>query len=234
VSHYDADHLGGIEPVATAPGVTVGAAYDRGGPRTVKDSQTYRNYYDWVTSAGLRHSVEIGDTFTLCSGADKVTFTVLSAGTDGTAAGGVAVTEENDRGLCVKVEFGDFDLATCGDINGTDAGSRTDVESATSAAMGDVEVAKVNHHGSSFSSNATWVNTLNAEASVVSVGKNAFGHPSAAVLAAWAATGTVFQTQSAADNAMIDGTITVTTNGTTSFQVTASHSTKTVSGGVSP
>ena len=119
VSHYDADHLGAIVDVATAAGVTVGAVYDRGGSRTVKGSNTYRDYYDWVTGAGLRNAVDISDVFTLCTGADQVTFTVVSAGTDGTAAGGVAVSEENDRGLCLHVEFRDFDLATCGDINGT-------------------------------------------------------------------------------------------------------------------
>jgi putative cell wall-binding protein/beta-lactamase superfamily II metal-dependent hydrolase len=234
VSHYDADHLGGVLPVATASGVSVGAVYDRGGARTAKDSQTYRDYYDWVTNAGLRHPVDIGDTFSLCSGVDQVTFTVMSAGTDGTAAGGVAVSEENDRGLCLKAEFADFDLVTCGDINGTNDGSRTDVETAVAATMGDVEVAKINHHGSSYSSNATWVNTLNAEASVVFVGANSYGHPNAAVLARWATTGTVFQTQSPIDNAMIDGTITVTTDGVTAFHVAASHSTKTITAAVSP
>jgi len=71
------------------------------------------------------------------------------------------------KGLCLKVEYGDFDMATCGDINGVDDGSRTNVESAVVATMGDVEVAKVNHHGSSFSSNSTWVSTLDAQVSVI-------------------------------------------------------------------
>jgi hypothetical protein len=41
----------------------------------------------------------------------------------------VEVSEENDKGVCLRIEFGAFDAATCGDINGTDEGSRTDVES---------------------------------------------------------------------------------------------------------
>jgi glyoxylase-like metal-dependent hydrolase (beta-lactamase superfamily II) len=142
VSHYDADHLGAVVDVATAPGVSVGAVYDRGGSRTVKDSATYREYYDWATGTGIRQPVDIGDTFTLCSGADRGTFNVVSVGTDGTAAGGVAVTDENDRGVCLHVEYGDFDLATCGDVNGTDDGSRTDVETQVPPVIGDVEVAK--------------------------------------------------------------------------------------------
>lgn len=72
VSHYDADHLGAVVDVATAPGVSVGAVYDRGGDRNAKDSATYREYYDWATVAGIRQAVDIGDTFTLCSGPERV------------------------------------------------------------------------------------------------------------------------------------------------------------------
>jgi glyoxylase-like metal-dependent hydrolase (beta-lactamase superfamily II) len=134
-SHYDADHLGAVLDVATASGVTVDQFYDRGGGRTVKDSNTYRDYFDYVTAADKRTSLDIGGRFTLCSGIDEVTFTVVSAGTDGTAAGGVAVSDENDRGLCIHVEYYDFDLAMCGDSNGTSSGSRTDVESAVAGTI---------------------------------------------------------------------------------------------------
>ena len=153
MSHYDADHIGGVQALGESPGVSVGAFYDRGGDRNVKDSQTYRDYYDYTTGLGARHPVDIGDTFTLCDGADQVTFSVVSAGADGTAIGGLPVSEENDRGLCIHVEYRDFDLATCGDINGTATGSRAAVETPAAAAVGDVEVVKINHHGSSYSSN---------------------------------------------------------------------------------
>ena len=183
------------------------------GDRDAKDSNTYRSYYDWVTGTGIRHPVDIGDQFTLCTGPETVTFTVVSAGTDGTAAGGVPVTEENDRGLCLHVEYGDFDLATCGDIDGTDEGSRTDVESQVAPVIGNVEVVKVNHHGSSYSSNTTYVTTLDAEAAVISVGKNSYGHPAAEVITRWDALGDVYQTQDPDDNTIIDGDVTVTSDG---------------------
>ena len=121
-----------------------------------------------------------------------------------------------------------LDLATCGDINGTDEGSRSDVETAVAAQIGDVEVVKVNHHGSSFSSNLTYVSTLKPEAAVVSVGKNSFGHPSAIVVARWGTFGTVFQTQEPINNGLVDGDIVVTTDGTTGFTITGEQSGKTV------
>lgn len=225
-SGYDADHLGGIVDLATTAGVSVGTFFDRGGDRTVKDTATYRTYYDYVTGLRDRAPVDIGDTFTLCTGADQVTFTVISQGTDGTAIGGIPVTEENDRGLCLHVEYGDFDLATCGDINGTDAGGRTNIETPAAAAIGDVEVVNINHHGSSYSSNQTWVNTLDAEVAVVSVGENGFGHPSSTVMARWQASGALtFQTNSTTvSTGLVDGDIQIVTNGATTFMYAASAS----------
>lgn len=48
-----------------------------------------------------------------------------------------------------------FDMATCGGLKGTDEGSRTDAEGAVADGLGDVEVLKVNRHGSGASSNDT-------------------------------------------------------------------------------
>lgn len=149
--------------------------------------------------------------------ARQVAFQVVSAGTDGTAAGGVAVSEENDRGVCLHVEFGDFDLTTWGDVDGTDAGSRTDVESQVAPVTGDVEVVKVDHHGSAYSSNLTYMNTLSPEVAVISVAKNSYGHPDPAVVARWDQHGKVSQTQDPDTNALVDGSVVVVTDGTSVF-----------------
>lgn len=228
-SHYDADHIGDIVDVASSPGVTITTTYDRGGDRLAKDTDTYRTYFDWATGATvLRSSLDIGSSVTLCSGADQVTFNILSAGTDGTAAGGLAVSEENDKGLCVKVVYRSFDLATCGDINGSSDGSRSDVESAVAPAMGNVDVAKVNHHGSAYSSNQTYVTTLSAQVAVVSVGSNSYGHPNLTSLGRWSSMGSVFQTQNS-DGTMFDGDVEITTTGVSFFNLTTSFSSKNIS-----
>ena len=87
-----------------------------------------------------------------------------------------------------------------------------------------MEVVKVNHHGSSYSSNLTYVSTLNAEAAVVSVGRNSFGHPNATAVARWNTYGTVFQTQGTGQHGLLDGDIVVITDGTTAFTITGEHS----------
>ena len=91
-----------------------------------------------------------------------------------------------------------------------------------------VEVVKVNHHCSSFSSNATYVDTLHPELTVVSVGNNSYGHPSPTVVARWDAIADVFQTQSAADNALIDGDVLISTTGVADFATSASALTRSV------
>ncbi len=199
VSHYDADHLGGVTAVGTAL-AGLEAVYDRGGDRNVKDTITYRDYYDWVTSAGLRTAVEIGDAFELCG---TVVFDVVSVGTDGTAAGGVSVSAENDRGVCVNVSVGEFDLASCGDVNKA-------VETAVAPAYGQVEVVKVSHHGSDTSSSQTFIDTLDADVAIFTVGSNSFGHPDPDVVSRWETSGaTLFQTATSS-GAIQDGDVTVT------------------------
>ena len=219
-SHYDADHLGDVKDVATASGISVDAVYDRGGDRDTKNTVTYRTYYDWVTATpGLRQPVDIGDSFTLCSGADTVTFDVLSAGTDGTAAGGLAVVSENDKGLCLKVQYRDFDMATCGDLSGYSSGDYRDVETRVAPGLGNVEVAHIDHHGSAYSSNPTYTGTLKAQAAVVSVGGNSYGHPTSAALQRWLLAGsTVYQTGNP-NGTQHDGDVVVTTSGVNAFLV---------------
>lgn len=222
-SHYDADHIAGVTGLASR-GLVPGTVYDRGGDRDAKNTRTYREYFDYVHSGIVRHvPLTIDDEFSLCDGADKVSFKVHWVGTADPVVDGRPVTEENDRGICLKVEYRDFDLATCGDINGVSEGSRRNVESVVAPRIGDVEVAKVNHHGARYSSNASYVSTLSAQASVASLGANSYGHPHPDVVARWREEGDLFLTNQP-DGLPEDGTVTVATTGVRGFSVSTSHS----------
>lgn len=103
VSHYDADHLGddsGLTGIikdvhAVNPALVV---YDRGGPRTAKDSATYRGYYDYVTGAGIRAPVGVDTSWTLCGGDRQVTVSVVAVnGVDDSGDLDGTATQENDR-----------------------------------------------------------------------------------------------------------------------------------------
>jgi hypothetical protein len=128
-----------------------------------------------------------------------------------------------------QIEYLRFDMADCGDINGTDDGSRTDVESAVADEFdGQVELASINHHGSGYSNSSAYVDALSPKISVVQTGKNSYGHPSSAVLDRYAEYGLVFQTQSASNNSPIDGRVQIVTDGISEMRITTSEGTDTV------
>lgn len=85
-------------------------------------------------------------------------------------------------------------------------------------------MAKVNHYGTAFSSNQAFVTALSAEVAVISVGKNGVGRPDPAVVARWGLLGAVYVTQSADDNAFIDGDVTIVAVGITGMTATAATS----------
>ncbi len=98
-------------------------------------------------------------------------------------------TSENDYSITLWLNWGKFDFVTGGDTDGEYATSSfgysyNDVETNVAARIDqEVEVIAVNHHGSSHSTNATYVGTLNPDAAIISAGStNTYGHPDHTVL----------------------------------------------------
>ncbi|HAL16483.1 MAG TPA: hypothetical protein DCP32_06935 [Anaerolineaceae bacterium] len=98
-------------------------------------------------------------------------------------------TSENDYSITLWLNWGKFDFVTGGDTDGEYATSSfgysyNDEETDVAARIGqEVEVIAVNHHGSSHSTNATYVGTLNPDAAIISSGStNTYGHPDQTVL----------------------------------------------------
>lgn len=177
-SHYHPDHVGGLDEVLT--GVSVGQVLDRG----TWLQPTYADYKRYVSAAGnLRRTVTLGQRIDLGGGAVA---RVLAA--NGKVLGGKTVSiqgqyqAENAASVVLKVEYGDFDLWLGGDLTG--GGSSTpDVESVVAPVCGNVEIYKMNHHGSHTSSNANLMKSLDPEVAVASIGyKNPYGHPSTTAL----------------------------------------------------
>ncbi|MBD3219874.1 MBL fold metallo-hydrolase [bacterium] len=174
-SHYHADHIGGLDEVYSHTGAS-GGVWDRGWTYT---TLTYTSYASAV--AGNRFTIADGHVFDL---GDGVTVTCL--GLNGNGQLGQPHDEsslENEYCIALLVECGDFDYFQAGDLIGTDASGHDDIETSIAqdlAAMGkaDLEVYKVNHHGSYTSSNAFFLNTTTPEVAVISVGAtNPYGHP---------------------------------------------------------
>ena len=81
--------------------------------------------------------------------------------------------EINDTSIVLKLTFGHFDVLLPGDIS-------TKIE--TQLSLEKIEVLKVAHHGSKFSTDEAFLAKVKPELAVISVGHNRFGHPTQEVL----------------------------------------------------
>ena len=168
-SHYHADHIGCLDDLAAAGIPVTGACYDRGGSY---DSATFGDYV--ATCGDLRQTLSEGQVITLdASTASPVTLTVIAL--DGA---GVSTNDENALSVVILLSYGLFDEVFGGDL----PGEHPNVEAIVGPLVGDVEVYKVNHHGSRFSSTDAWLDAISPEVAIVSVGANSFGHPTADAL----------------------------------------------------
>ncbi len=109
---------------------------------------------------------------------------------------------ENDYAIALKFTKGDFEFFTAGDLSGRYVYktfgpitmSYNDIESVIAEAIGDIEVYRVNHHGSDNSTNPCFLSVLHPEVSIFSTGDNSYGHPAPRVYQATRATGDVWIT----------------------------------------
>lgn len=165
-------------------------------------SGTANNWVCWVTDpstvAGtIRQIAQINSTTQIDLGlTDGVTVKVVQVDAQGVMqADGVTPvagnhtldaipTSENDYSISLWLNWGKYDYVTAGDTDGEYSTSSygytyNDEETNVAARIGQkVEVITVNHHGSAHSSNAAYVNTLNPDVGIISVGStNTYGHP---------------------------------------------------------
>jgi len=186
-SHFHADHVGGLDEVYNAVGVSQ-AVYDRGWSYT---TQTYNSYAAAVASK--RQTATDGQVIDL---GDGVTATVIALNGNGTLPAPFTDTdEENAYCLALLVECGDFDFFVAGDLTGGYS-SEEDVETSIAAEVGEIEVYRVSHHGSYTSSNTTFMAATLPEVSIISVPDDSpYGHPHQDTLDRLAAVGSyVYQT----------------------------------------
>lgn len=180
-SHYHADHIGGLDEVINGLGaVNIGSCYDRGTDPPLPGTATYTSYASAAAAAG-RITLGLGQTLDL---GDGVTLTCLAVDGEVLDYGAVpdASTSENDLSIAFLLSWQRFQYFTGGDCGG-ESTYYADLETPLAPVVGDVDAFKINHHGSAYSTNQTFVNALLPEVGVISVGDgNTYGHPVQAVL----------------------------------------------------
>jgi beta-lactamase superfamily II metal-dependent hydrolase len=212
VSHMHADHMGGIDEVDVGTdAVPIDGVYDHGGSYSSTAFNEYNSHF-----SGRRNTVRAGQTYSVCN---EVTLNVIASG--GTSS------DENAKSVVVKVSYGAFDALVGGDLTGT---SPDDEESPISSTVGEIELYKVHHHGSRYSSNATFLGIIRPTVSFISVGRsNTYGHPTPECLSRLANVGSaVWQTEDPSTNSVL-GHIALTSATGATFTVTQGNTSTTYS-----
>ena len=187
-THAHLDHFGGLPAVLDA----FDPAFVLEPGQAVPDAG-YLGFLGEVEADGAEwRPARQGDRLEL----DGVTIDVMSP--DSAWATGGGQTDLNESSVVLLVRYGDTRLLLAGD-----AGFPTEAHLA--GRVGHVAVLKVGHHGSRGATSDRWLDELNPEDAVISVGaKNRYGHPAPETLARLRAHGvTVLRTDER-------GTITLT------------------------
>lgn len=172
-SHYHSDHIGCAQEVLSAFPLQCDAL-DRGGSYS---SATFTRYLGAIGShrvTATTSTVIMLDAAT----ANPVTISIVALN-----GNGVSTTNENDLSVVATLRFGHFRAVFGGDLSGARTGNYEDIESSVAPFVGRVDVYKVHHHCSAYSSNDAWLSTTGPRIGIVSVGDgNSYGHPTAACL----------------------------------------------------
>ncbi|HEY3357181.1 MAG TPA: MBL fold metallo-hydrolase [Polyangia bacterium] len=207
VTHHHGDHVGqrgaGIFALLDRERVTVDTLLDRGdavvaGPPPTTLGPLRAALATWVPRGQVRRYVAARAGTGQIDLGEGVTVEVVAVDSNGLLAERHRADparyercppSENDYSVALKISVGPFEYFTGGDLTGADTErgfgggctSYNDVESRVADRVGNVEVMRVNHHGSAHSSNARFVKTLAPEVAIISTGGR-YGHPARPVV----------------------------------------------------
>lgn len=174
VSHPQLDHFGGLEDVFKRYDVTSFVYNGVAGTSTEWQalSAAVKTEGARVKNLGAGEEFKMGD----------VSFTVVwprsgsvpqATGLTPRAVLGVQDTRDpNETSLVLQVTYAAFDALLTGDIE-----SEQEQEIKKEIEPNSIEVLKVPHHGSKYSSSQSFLEAVRPALAVIQVGKNSYGHP---------------------------------------------------------
>lgn len=159
ITHYHADHLGAADSVVNNFDVKTTLV-----PNGSADTQVYKDFINSLANKGLSASVPLEKTV-MPLGTASLTFYNTYGGN----------SNENDNSLVTLINSGNRKALLTGDAESSVEASLTDI--------GDVDVFKAGHHGSSTSNSSILLDSITPEHIIVTVGaNNKYGHPSNEVM----------------------------------------------------
>lgn len=203
-THPHSDHIGGVNDILN--NFQVEHFVDSGYPHT---SKTYENMLITIDKKNIPFEVvQAGQTINFDPAVDIEVLNPASAYSD----------ELNENSVVLKVTYGETSFLLMGD-----AGLESEENIMEAGYDVDSDILKVGHHASRSGSGEAFISAVSPEVSIIEVGAgNDYGHPHAEILDRLQKASTVYRTD-------LDGTIIVTTDGST-YTVTT-EKTGTISSG---
>ena len=163
-THPHADHIGAMEQVVTH--YNIGAYYM---PDAQNQTKMFENLLDALTEQDINVKQAVGGKTSAINWDEDVEVTILSP------LPGVEYDNLNDWSVILHVQYGDTSILLTGD-------AESFAEKAALKALPEkyfrATVLKVGHHGSSTSSSDAFLDAVDPEIAVASLGKdNEYGHP---------------------------------------------------------
>ena len=152
-THPHEDHIGGLDDIIN--NFDIGKIYM---PKRSANTKTFEDVLDAISSKNLKVSTpNVGDKFNV----GEATCEILSADSN--------AKDTNDSSIVVLLTFGKTSYLFTGDIG-------KEIEEVVS--WNDIDVLKVAHHGSRYSSSKEFLTETMPEVAVISCGRdNDYGHP---------------------------------------------------------
>ena len=178
LTHYDVDHINGVETLLSR--ISVQTLYLADVPF---DEEARLRVEELAQSAGAEIIYVTSDL--------QLTFPEGSM----TIYSPVSLYDDNAASLAVLFSAGDYDMLVTGDM---DIYSEYDLM--ITHELPQVEAFVAGHHGSKYSSSEELLDTIKPQTVLISAGKNNYGHPSREALSRFAAVGaTVLRTDESGD-----------------------------------
>ena len=155
-THPHEDHIGGLDDIIN--NFDIKKIYL---PDITTTTKTFEDVLDAISSKELTITIpKIGETFKL----GEADFTVLYTGTNS--------SDLNSTSIIIKMIFGNYSYLFTGDTT-------SEIEKLILKENIDVDVLKVAHHGSEYSSSLEFLQKVTPSYAIISVGKNnSYNHPS--------------------------------------------------------
>lgn len=169
LSHLDEDHINGIreliEMTGTLDGVEIEQIFF---PAIANPDETYEELWELAVEKGIPvQTIGAGDSFVEEDLEMKCLYPVKNS----------VSADKNDSSTTLQITYEKFTMLLTGDM-----GTSGEKELLRKNMVQDIDVWKVSHHGSKYSGGSDFLEVIRPNLSLISVGKNNYGHPSEELL----------------------------------------------------